>query len=78
MIFVWLAQAAVSMFGWLSDRMGTVAFTFPAPISVEVPFPGGFDVAAMNTWLAVTLLVAAVLIVGRGLYWVYKIIPFIG
>lgn len=77
MVVKWVLEAGASLVLWVIGLFPPIpSIPWPAPLVVTIPTPPPFDAAGLNAWSVATLAVAAVLVVGRLLQWVYGLIPF--
>jgi hypothetical protein len=75
-IWLWLIDAVAGVLSWFSSWWPDWSIPWPDAIAIAVPVPLGLAAGdGLDTWLTWTLLVAGVLVIGRGLYWLYRIIP---
>lgn len=75
MIWLWLLEAATGVIGWVVSWFPDSTITYPAAPSVILPVPLGLNVGSIEAVFVLALIVAAVLIVGRLLTWIYRLIP---
>jgi len=78
MLWVWLADAVWWITGEVVDAWQGEPLTFPGGIDLAVPVPGGFDLDAMETVFVFMLGMAAVLILGRLIVFLYRLVPLNG
>jgi hypothetical protein len=79
MVVLWLFDVALVVVGWVLGLFGFLpVLDLPASLSVVVPVPliGSVGVDALNLFVPTAILVTLALVAGKGLQWLYQLIPF--
>jgi hypothetical protein len=79
MVVLWLFDVGLAVVGWLLELFDFLpTFVLPPSLTLVIPVPlvGGVGVSALNLYVPTAIAVVLALVAGKGLQWLYQLIPF--